>query len=625
MMKISIRILFTISILYFTNFLQAAINAAPTKAIKNTITRIEPSSWWIGMKNPQVEIIVFHPQISSFTPEINWEGISIISTEKAENPDFVYLTLQISATAAAGDVPIYFVNGKKKLVHSFNLQARSNSSGKVLGVNASDFIYLAMPDRFCNADPSNDIVAGLEQTNIRRDSLFVRHGGDLAGVESKLNYLSELGVTALWLNPVHENNQPISSYHGYAITDHYKIDPRFGTNEQYRLLVEKARALKIKTVMDIVPNHVGDRHWLYKNQPSKSWFNQWDKFTKTTYRAPTLIDPYATETDRKQFTNGWFDRHMPDLNQRDAHVAKFLTQSYIWWVEYTGLDAYRIDTYAYPDQNYLSQMAQDLLAEYPNLGMFAEIWDHGVAIQSFFTEEFKARGRFDSHLPSAIDFQLHYAINDALTKPFGWTDGAARIYYTLAQDILYKKAANNVTFLDNHDLSRFFSVVGENVDKYKSGIAMLLTMRGIPSMYYGTEILMKNYADPDGKVRADFPGGWAADSSNKFLRVGRNPAEEDAFRYVQKLAIWHKQSPAIAKGDFHQFVPEKGIYVYFRISDTEKIMVIVNTNATETAISVERYDEFLKSKRTGKSIISNGAIDLNELKLKGFSTEILSF
>jgi len=327
MMKISTRILFTISILYFTNFLQAAINAVPTKAIKNTITRIEPSSWSIGMKNPQVEIIVFHPQISSFTPEINWEGISIISTEKAENPDFVYLTLQISATAAAGDVPIYFVNSKKKLVHSFNLQARSNSSGKVLGVNASDFIYLAMPDRFCNADPSNDIVAGMEQTNIRRDSLFVRHGGDLAGVESKLNYLSELGVTALWLNPVHENNQPISSYHGYAITDHYKIDPRFGTNEQYRLLVEKARALKIKTVMDIVPNHVGDRHWLYKNQPSKSWFNQWDKFTKTTYRAPTLIDPYATETDRKQFTNGWFDRHMPDLNQRDAHVAKFLTQS----------------------------------------------------------------------------------------------------------------------------------------------------------------------------------------------------------------------------------------------------------------------------------------------------------
>ena len=624
-MKFIARIIITISILHFCYALQAAPNSVLPKAIKNTITRIEPASWWIGMKNPQVEIIVFHPMISSYTPKITWEGISIVSTVPAENPDFVYLTLQIAPNTAAGEVPIYFINGKKRLVHGFNLQTRNNADGKVLGVNASDFIYLAMPDRFCNGDLNNDIIAGMEQTNIRRDSLFVRHGGDLAGVESKLNYLSELGVTALWLNPVQENNQPISSYHGYAITDHYKIDARFGSNEQYKQLVEKARVLKIKTVMDIVPNHTGDRHWLFKNQPSKSWFNQWDKFTKTTYRAPTLVDPYATDKDRKQFTDGWFDWHMPDLNQRDAHVAKYLTQSYIWWVEYTGLDAFRIDTYAYPDQNYLAQMAQDLLAEYPNLGMFAEIWDHGVGIQSFFTEKFKARGRFDSHLPSALDFQLQYAITDALTKPFGWTDGAARIYYTLAQDILYNKASNNVTFLDNHDFSRFFSVVGENVDKYKSGMAMLMTMRGIPSMYYGTEILMKNYADPDGKVRADFPGGWAADSSNKFVRLGRKPAEEDAFRYVQKLAVWHKQSPAIANGDFHQFVPEKGIYVYFRIAEKERIMVVVNTNATETAISVDRYDEFLKSKRTGKSIISNEMFNLNEFKLKGFNTEIISF
>jgi len=624
-MKFSARIIFIFSILQFCVLFPVKTLSTPPKSIKNTIARIEPSSWWIGMKNPQVEIIVFHPSISTFTPEILWEGISIVSADKTENPDFVFLTLQISPTAEAGIVPIIFVNGKKRLVHGFNLQNRTNDGSKVLGINASDFIYLAMPDRFCNGDPSNDIVAGMEQTNIRRDSLFVRHGGDLAGVESKLNYLSELGVTALWLNPVQENNQPISSYHGYAITDHYNIDARFGTNEQYRQLVEKARALKIKTVMDIVPNHTGDRHWLYKNQPSKSWFNKWDKFTKTTYRAPTLIDPYATETDRKQFTDGWFDWHMPDLNQRDPHVAKYLTQSYIWWVEYTGLDAFRIDTYAYPDQNYLAQMAQDLLAEYPNLGMFAEIWDHGVPIQSFFTEKFKARDRFDSHLPSAIDFQLHFAITDALTKPFGWTDGAARIYYTFAQDILYNKASNNVTFLDNHDFSRFFSVVGENVDKYKSGIAMLMTMRGIPSMYYGTEILMKNYADPDGKVRADFPGGWAADSSNKFVRAGRKPAEEDAFRYVQKLAVWHKQSPAIASGDFHQFVPEKGIYVYFRIAEKERIMVVLNTNATETAISVDRYDEFLKSKRAGKSIISNEMLNLNEFKLKGFSTEIISF
>jgi glycosidase len=593
-------------------------------AQKSQIDRVDPAFWWTGMANDEVELMVYHPEIADFKASLNYTGVSIKKQEALTSKNYLFLLLKISKETKAGKFNITFENGKKKLNYSYELKERVKSNLRVQGIDGSDFIYLIMPDRFSNGDPSNDVVKGMNQTSLNRDSMFYRHGGDLQGIINKLDYLKDLGVTALWLNPVQENDEPKESYHGYAITDHYKIDRRLGNNALYLELVNKAHEKGIKIVMDIVPNHVGDKHHIFLDKPSDNWFNLFDKYTKTTYRAPTLLDPYRSEHDLQLFTDGWFDRHMPDLNQRNEKVASFLTQSYIWWVEYTGIDGFRIDTYAYPDQSYMSDMAKKILQEYPNIGMFAEIWDHGVPAQAFFTENYKSRGRFNSFLPSAVDFQLHYAINKALTEPFGWTEGVSRIYYTLAFDHLYNDPFKLVTFLDNHDLSRFYSVVGENLDKFKIGVGMMMTLRGIPSLYYGTEILMKNFADPDGKVREDFPGGWKDDKVDKFVEAGRTDSEKDAFNYIKRLAQWRKKSPVLHDGKLMQFVPEKGIYVYFRYNKENTVMVVVNTNEDTVMLNTERFIERTKGFSKGFDWANNFEILLGkEMKLNALEIKIL--
>jgi glycosidase len=586
------------------------------------VHRVDPACWWAGMKNPRLELLVYHPGIGNASVSLNYPGVSLEKSEPAENTDYLYLTLYIGADAKPGVFPIQFVSGKKKFIYNYELRQRDTSPGRVQGISNADFIYLAMPDRFANGDLANDVIKGSMEPFINRDSMYWRHGGDLQGVRNRIPYLKDLGITAIWLTPVQENNQPKVSYHGYAITDHYKIDPRFGSNELYKTMVDDFHSNQMKVVMDIVPNHIGNNHWLYKNLPSADWVHQFPKFTKTNYRAPALMDPYASAYDKDLMRNGWFDTHMPDLNQSNPHVARYLTQSYIWWVEYTGLDGFRIDTYPYPDQAYLADMAKDILNEYPGIGMFAEIWDHGVPMQGWFSGGFKAR-KDDSALPSVLDFQIYFAINEALNKDFGWTEGSARLYYVLAQDFLYRDAFSNVIFLDNHDQSRFFSVVGENLTKYKAGINWLMTLRGTPHLYYGTEILMKNFSDPDGKVRSDFSGGWKEDRQNKFESAGRTPEEEEAFRHLQKLAQWRKQSKAVLGGKLMQFVPEKGLYVYFRYAEGETVMVIANCSKTTNTLDAMRYDERLNGKRSGRDVISGNSINLEALVLEPWQSLVL--
>jgi neopullulanase len=591
-------------------------------AAKNQISRIDPAFWWVGMKNPHLELLVYHPGIGKASVSIDYPGVRIEKVEPAENPDYLYLHLNIGTDAKAGIFPVKFSLGKNKLSYLYELRQRSSEPGRVQGISNADFIYLAMPDRFANGDPANDVIKGSMEPFINRDSMYWRHGGDIQGVRDRIPYLKDLGITAIWLTPVQENNQPKVSYHGYAITDHYRIDPRFGTNELYKSMVDDFHRNGMKVVMDIVPNHIGNNHWLYKNLPSNDWVHQFEKFTKTNYRAPALMDPYASAYDKDLMRNGWFDTHMPDLNQDNPHVARYLTQSYIWWVEYTGLDAFRIDTYPYPDQSYLADMAKDILYEYPGIGMFAEIWDHGVPMQGWFSGGFKAR-KGDSYLPSVLDFQIYFAINDALTKDFGWTDGAARLYYVLAQDFLYEDAFRNVIFLDNHDQSRFLSVVGEDLSKYKTGLNWLMTLRGTPHLYYGTEILMKNFSDPDGKVRSDFPGGWKQDPQNKFTVGGRDAREEEAFSHLRSLAQWRLKSKAVLQGKLMQFVPEKGLYVYFRYTAGETVMVIANCSKTANSLDVDRYDEMLGGKRSGTEVVSGMNINLQGLVLQPWQSMVL--
>jgi len=575
-----------------------------------------PPNWWVGMKNPALEIMIHDENIADLIPKISFNGVSIKSSNRLASPNYLFIQVEISPRAKAGKFEIQLQQNDKTIkTYNYELQDKGTSRERIQNLNSSDFIYLIMPDRFANGDPKNDLFVDMEQKEIDRSKMYFRHGGDLQGIIDHLDYLQELGVTALWLNPAMENNQPYESYHGYAITDHYKIDKRFGDNALFKKLTDECQKRGIKMVMDIIHNHVGDKHWFIQDIPSEDWLNQWDEFTRTTYRAPTHMDPHVSDFDHKRMTDGWFDHHMPDLNQRNPHLAKYLIQNNIWWIEYAGLDGYRVDTYAYPDQAFMAEWGKAMQAEYPQVHLFAETWVHGGAVQAHFTEDNDLTQGYNSNMPGVTDFQLYYAINEALDRDQGWTEGVARIYYTLAKDFLYEDPMRNVVFLDNHDLSRFYSMVKENDDKFKSGIAFLLTTRGIPMMYYGTEILMKNYSDPDGKVREDFPGGWEDDKVNKFVKEGRTKQEEGMHAYVKKLANFRKKSKALKEGTLKQFVPEGGVYVYFRSFGEEKIMVIMNTSNKPKSIIMNRFAEELEGKKGFKDVISEKTFPIDETLL----------
>lgn len=493
--------------------------------------------------------------------------------------------------------------GQQELRYAYELKAR-NAGKKAQGVTSRDLVYLIMPDRFANGDKRNDIVKGMRETALNRDSMYYRHGGDLQGIIDHLDYLQDLGVTALWLNPVLENDQPRTSYHGYANTENYKIDPRYGSNELYKKLVDELHRRGMKMIKDLVHNHTGSMHYTIRDMPSKDWVHQWPSFTRSNFRDQALFDPYAAQADRKLMTDGWFDMHMPDMNQANPYVRNYFTQSHIWWVEYAGVDGFRLDTYGYNDAAYMAEWAKAIKAEYPGLTFFGETWVRGVPNQVFFTQGNTVHRGFDSELPGVTDFQCLWAITDALSGKTGWDDGVVRLYTTLASDFVYQDATRNVVFLDNHDLSRFYSVVGESIHKYKSALAWLLTTRGIPQLYYGAEILMKNLANPDGRVREDFKGGWPEDRGNKFTAAGRTPAENDLFNYVRKLALYRRDNAVLQTGRMMQYVPENGVYAYFRYNTEKTVMVVMNSTAQAQTLAVKRFEERMKGFFKALDIVS---------------------
>lgn len=575
--------------------------------------RVEPANWWTGMKYNTVEILFHKQDIAAMSVSIKGKaaGVQIVKTEKAESPNYLFVTLKIAPQARPQKVALAFRNTKTgaSFTHEYPILAR-RTAPKAQGVDSRDIVYLIMPDRFSNGDPSNDNVAGMHE-GLERDSLVGRHGGDLQGIINHLDYIKDLGMTAIWLNPELENDQKKESYHGYAVTDHYRVDRRFGSNELLVDLVNKSHAMGLKVVRDVVINHIGDQHYWMSDLPSKDWLNQWPVMTKTTYRAPTLIDPYASASDKKLFNDGWFVPHMPDLNQRNPHVANYLIQQAIWWVEYAGFDALRIDTYTYSDQAFMSKWCATVLKEYPALGMFGEIWDHGVAVQGYFADNQPAKKTgFDSNLPGVIDFQVMTAMHEALNREQGWTEGIARLYYVLAQDYFYQDPYKNLVMLDNHDISRFYSIVNEDFNKYKSGVAYLLTGRGIPQVYYLTELLGTGYEHPShGNIRKDFPGGWPGDAVNKFNGGGRTDKEKDGFNYMRTLAQYRNTHPVLQTGKLMQFVPENSVYVYFRYNGKDNpVMVVLNTANSERTLNTARFDEMLKGHTQAMDVITGATI-----------------
>jgi glycosidase len=581
---------------------------------------VYPSNWWTGMAWNKVQLMIHRPRVAkekiSLLP---YPGVKLLAQKKVENENYLFIDLLIDKSAKPGQLHFRIENlqSPEAVTHLdfyFLLKQKRAGNGTAFaqGITSKDLVYLLMPDRFSNGDPSNDRMPSMLDQSLNRDSIFYRHGGDLQGVINHLDYLKDLGVTTIWMTPVLENNVQQRSEHGYGFTNHYHIDPRLGGAEMYSKLSDAIHAKGMKLIQDAVYNHVGYNHFTVTDPPMKSWLNQWPAYTQTNYKDQTVFDPHGAPSDKKIMQDGWFQPLMPDLDEQNPFVANYLIQHAIWCVENFGVDGWRIDTYAYNDLDFMNHCNAALVADFPKITEFGETWVHGVPNQSFFCQNNYIAG-FKSNLQGTTDFQeLFYGIQAALNESFGWTDGVNKLYTTTAQDFLYKDPMREVIFLGNHDLSRFYSVVGEDTAKYKMALGWLMTFRGIPQLYYGDEILMTGFSNPDGLVRHDFPGGWPGDADNKFIRQGRTEKEENIFQYTRALAHFRASSSAITTGKLMQHYPIDGVYTYFRYDEKQTVMVIMNTMDKEKTIDLNRFSDRTKNFTKGKNIISG-----NEMRLDG--------
>jgi len=579
-----------------------------------------PSHWWVGLQIHQIQVMVHGDKIADDVPMMKfgssgWKlapGVFLTKIERVANPNYVFLDLAIHPEARPCQFGFPFVKNRH-LQYELKAPRKGNGTAFARGVSSQDLIYLIMPDRFSNGDPANDKFSDLRDTSADPFNPRLRHGGDFQGIINHLPYCSDLGVTALWLTPVVENDMPLvdigrttmSGYHGYWFTNQYQIDKRFGGNDGYKMLIDSAHAHGLKIIQDAVYNHVGDKHFLFIDQPAPDWFNQWPQPTGTSGKVQPLVDPYASKKDRDLAEKGWFTHYLPDVNQANPMVATFLIQYAIWAVEEFGIDGWRVDTYYYSDKDFLNKINEALYKEFPKITVFGEVTTQSVTEQAYFTQN-NIVSSWKSNLQGCIDFQLEEGILAALNEEFSWKGGVTRLYNVLAQDILYKDPTRNEIILDNHDQDRFYSVIGEDFSKYKQGITILMTQRGIPQLYYGTEILMKNFMKPgDAQVREDFPGGWQQDSVNKFLATGRSPLENEAFDFVKKLAHFRSGSPALTRGKLMQYAPSRGLYVYFRYDSIQTVMVALNTSGEPLRVDPSNYRERTDGFSTMKNIISD--------------------
>lgn len=567
-------------------------------------TKVYPTHWWVGMKNPALQLMVYAPGAGSYQYSLNYPGVKLVKVHKAESPNYAFIDLQVSAAAKAGTVKITMRNGAGQQTIYYQLKPRraGNGTAYATGVRQQDFVYLLMPDRFANGDPANDAYADMLDPQADRNNPYLRHGGDIQGVIQHLDYLKDLGVTALWMTPVTENNTKQtneggtqrSSYHGYHFTNHYAVDKRYGGDSAYKRLADELHKRGMKLVHDAVYNHIGQDNFTFTDMPMKDWVNQWSPYQNTSYREQPLVDPHASEADKKISEAGWFTPFLPDLNQRNPYVANYLVQYLVWNTEEFGLDGWRVDTYFYNDQEFLNRTNRDLLREFPRLTVFGEtLVESPVTAAYFGANNFKVP--FKHNVMGITDKPLMTVMVQAANEPFGWSEGVNRLYNTLALDFMYEDPTRNCIFLDNHDLDRVYSLVGEDFAKYKMVMNWLLTLRGIPQLYYGTEILMKNFKNPsDAEVRRDFPGGFPGDKDNKFTEKGRNKQENEAFNFVSTLAKFRQRSSAIGEGKLVQFLPDNGLYTYFRFSPQQTVMVISHTGKEDMQVKVSRFAERTK-------------------------------
>lgn len=593
--------------------LEATARPTTKLAIETTASiKAYPSNWFVQMNWNRVQILLRSTDINLSNAKIstNYPGVKVIKVHNFSNTHYTAVDINIGASAKAGNIPFIITTASEKIKIDWPLKNRRPGKGTQFaqGVNQSDFIYFLMPDRFSNGNNANDRIAGLRDQSLNRDSIYDRHGGDLQGVQNHLDYMQNMGVTTLWMTPVIENDMPNRTEHGYAFTDHYTIEKRFGGEAAYLQLSDALHQRGMKLIQDAVYNHVGRFHFLVQDAPEKDWLHQWPQYTQTNYKEQTIFDPYKANKDSKKMSDGWFTTEMPDMNHQNEFVSNFLIQHALWSVETFGIDAWRIDTYIYNDMTFMNRCNKALLDEYPKLTSFGECWVHGVANQAYFVEN-NMSIPFKSNLLGAADFQtLFYGIQPALNEKFGWTEGVNKLYNTLSQDFLYKDPTRNVIFLDNHDMTRAFSGFGESIPKLKMAMAWLLTCRGIPQLYYGTEVLMKGVSNPDGWVRLDLPGGWQGDQKNVFTEKGLTTDEKEMLHYTQLLGKYRKSSSAITNGKLMQYLPNEGLYVYFRYSNNQTVMCVMNTSSENKNVLFTDYAERTAGFNGGKDIIGGGNV-----------------
>lgn len=594
------------------------------------IDHIEPENWYVGMKNSSLQLMVYGKNIRDSRVSVDYPGVKIDSLVRLDSPNYLFVYLNLSG-AKPGNM-VLNIDGKKV---NYPLKARTMSGDKRMGFDNSDVLYVLMPDRFASGRNITKPMKGLNPYVVDRSKPSLRHGGDLEGVRQHLDYFNQLGVTALWFTPVLENNSPDmnsqSTYHGYATTNYYRVDPRFGTNEDYARLVAEAHAKGLKVVMDMIFNHCGYDHPWVKDMPSKDWFNtpEWMKkgdsyYLQTSYKLTPVLDPYASKVDKRETVDGWFVKSMPDLNQKNPHVMTYLIQNSEWWIETVGIDGIRMDTYPYADRKAMSQWMKILNEEYPNFNTVGETWVTEPAYTAAWQKDSKL-SKVNSYLKTVMDFSFYDKINLAKHEETdAWWKGLNRIYNSLCYDYLYENPSSVMAFIENHDTDRFLEN-GKDTLALKQALALLLTINRIPQLYYGTEVLMNGTKEvTDGNVRCDFPGGFAGDKHNAFTAEGRTKAENSMFNWLSKLLKWRRNNMVITKGKQIQFIPYKGVYVIARQWNDQTVLTILNGTSQAVTLPLDRYAEVIGNHQEAKDVISGRKVKLgSELQLKARDTKVI--
>ena len=623
-----------------------AMNAA------QKIDRIEPTNWYVGMKNPSVQLMVYGKDIRSAEVSTNYPGVKIDSLVRLDSPNYLLVYMNIK-DAQPGTMKLCFKTGKNKTNVNYELKARDMKGEDRQGFTNADVLYMLMPDRFASSGKNLE-VKGLNAYKVDRSQPSLRHGGDLEGLRQHLDYFTELGVTTLWFTPVLENNSPdhgkSSSYHGYATTDYYRVDPRFGSNADYRRLVDEAHKKGLKVVMDMIFNHCGFEHPWVKDLPSKDWLNtpEWlypenqkytvktqtmdgeqttnTKYLQTSYKLTPVLDPYASKVDLHETVDGWFVPTMPDLNQRNEHLMTYLIQNSEWWIETVGIDGIRMDTYPYADRKGMARWMEVLNEEYPNFNTVGETWVTEPAYTAAWQKDSPLQ-KENSNLKTVMDFAFFDRVNQAKNEETdAWWNGFNRIYNSLCYDYLYKDPSHVMAFIENHDTDRF---LGETQDTLalKQALALLLTVKRIPQLYYGTEVLMNGTKQvTDGNVRKDFPGGFPGDTRSCFTTEGRTKAENDMFRWTARLLHWRQGNEVITKGKQTQFIPQNGVYVVARSYNGKNVMTVINGTSKAATMKAERYAEIIGDAQEATNILTGHKINISkDVKLAPRGVMVLEF